>query len=166
MSSQHAGSQQHPTEGGRTVSRTDTELAYQGVGRRAVAIVIDSFLGIVTFFAAGFLVGSVTGETTATGFQLEGASAMIVFGLVALIGLAYYVLLEAYYGQTLGKRLVGIRVVSQDGSEITLSESVMRNLIRIIDAVGFYLLGAILVWTSEKNQRLGDRIGDTVVVSA
>ncbi len=157
--------QQPPPEAATPASGAESEPAYGGVGRRAVAIILDSFLGVVVFIAAGFLVGSVTGETTDAGFQLEGGSAVVAMGAVALIGLAYYVLLEAYYGQTLGKRLAGIRVVSEDRSEITLSEAVIRNVLRVVDAIGFYLVGLVFILSSDGRQRLGDRVGNTVVVS-
>ncbi len=42
----------------------------------------------------------------------------------------------------------------------------MRNVLRIIDGLPlFYLASAILIWTSEKKQRLGDRVADTIVVT-
>ncbi|MFL5661319.1 MAG: RDD family protein, partial [Ktedonobacteraceae bacterium] len=67
-------------------------------------------------------------------------------------------------GATLGKMVVGLRVVKLDGSPISWSESVIRNLLRIIDGIFFYLVGAIFVWTSPRKQRLGDRAASTVVI--
>jgi uncharacterized RDD family membrane protein YckC len=51
-----------------------------------------------------------------------------------------------------------------DGSPISWSESVIRNLLRIIDGLFGYLVGAILIWTSPLKQRLGDRVANTVVI--
>jgi uncharacterized RDD family membrane protein YckC len=62
---------------------------------------------------------------------------------------------------------VKIRVVKEaDGSPITYEQSAVRNILRIIDAIIFYLIGAILIWSSDKKQRLGDRLGHTIVVKA
>lgn len=75
--------------------------------------------------------------------------------------------MEALQGATIGKMVLGIRVVRLDGSPISWGQSISRNLLRLIDQIPYgipYLLGAILIWTSSTKQRLGDRLADTVVV--
>jgi uncharacterized RDD family membrane protein YckC len=67
-------------------------------------------------------------------------------------------------GGTLGKLALGMRVVMEDGSPVTLTASLIRNLLRIIDGLFAYLLGAIFIWTSPAKQRLGDRLAKTFVV--
>lgn len=42
----------------------------------------------------------------------------------------------------------------------------MRNVLRLLDGLFFYLIAAILVWTSRNRQRLGDRVAGTAVVRA
>jgi uncharacterized RDD family membrane protein YckC len=78
--------------------------------------------------------------------------------------LGYYVLCEAATGATLGKRMVGIRVVSEDGKGLTFGAAVVRNVLRLVDGFFFYLVGAIFALTSSRGQRLGDRAAHTVVV--
>lgn len=134
-----------------------TDLAYRGVGIRFVATVIDT----VVLFLIAYVIAIPAGATTDTGFSLQGGPAFLWF----LVGLAYFVVLEAQYGQTLGKRLVGIRVATEDGGPIDYRASLVRNLLRIVDGLFFYLVGAVLIFVSDREQRLGDRIGDTVVVS-
>ena len=130
---------------------------YVGVGLRFVAILID---GIVLFIL-GYLIAAVTGGSTAGGFELQGAPAFLFF----ILGFLYYVLLETYLGGTLGKLALGMRVIIEDGSPCTISASLIRNLLRIVDFLPFaYLLGAILIWNSPTKQRLGDRLAKTVVV--
>jgi uncharacterized RDD family membrane protein YckC len=68
------------------------------------------------------------------------------------------------WGATLGKMLLRLRVVKTDGTPISRSESIIRNLLRIIDGLFYYLVGAILIWNSPLRQRLGDRAAKTVVV--
>jgi uncharacterized RDD family membrane protein YckC len=75
------------------------------------------------------------------------------------------VLLEARYGQTGGTWLLGIRVVSGVRSEIALSDAGARNVPGIVDGFACYPAGAPFIWLSDERQRLGDRIGETVVVS-
>jgi len=85
-------------------------------------------------------------------------------GVTGLLTLAYFIVLEATQGATLGKMALGLRVVKTDGSPITWTDSLIRNLLRIIDGLFFYLVGAIFVWTSPLKQRLGDRAAHTVVI--
>jgi uncharacterized RDD family membrane protein YckC len=130
-----------------------------GVGLRAVATLIDMIvLGIV-----GWAIAGATGATTPTGFNLVGGPAFLWF----FTGLAYYVVLEANWGATLGKRAIGLRVVRlEGGGRIDWKASIIRNVLRVVDGLFFYLLGAIVVWASKKRQRLGDMAAGTIVVRA
>ena len=129
-----------------------------GVGRRAVAIIIDSILlGIL-----GYAVAAMTGSTTESGFNLQGAPALFFF----LLFLAYYVVMEKLKGATLGKLAMGLKVVKEGGEAIDWQASIVRNILRIIDGFFFYLVGAIVVWVSKKRQRLGDMAAHTIVVKA
>ncbi|MBW3666803.1 MAG: RDD family protein, partial [Actinobacteria bacterium] len=59
----------------------------------------------------------------------------------------------------------GQRVVMEDGSPVDWRASTIRNVLRVVDVLPlFYLVGAILVWNSDRRQRLGDRVAGTVVV--
>jgi uncharacterized RDD family membrane protein YckC len=82
-----------------------------------------------------------------------------------VVAFLYFIIMEGFMGATIGKFLLGIRVVKLDGSRIGLGAAIIRNLLRIIDALPTaYILGAILIWTSSRKQRLGDRVAHTVVV--
>ena len=127
-----------------------------GVGRRAVAIIIDVIvLGIV-----GWIIGMMTGQTSPEGFNLVGGPAFLFF----FIGLAYYVVMEKVSGGTLGKMALGLKVVKESGEPLDWAASLIRNVLRIVDGFFFYLVGAIIVWTSKKKQRLGDMVAHTLVV--
>ena len=129
------------------------------VGLRFVAVLID---GII-FFILGYLIALITGQTTTGGFMLTGAPAFIWY----ILNIAYYILMEGYMGATIGKLVIGLKVQMEDGSPCTISASVIRNLLRIVDALPFivpYLVGAIMVWSSPTRQRLGDRVAKTHVV--
>jgi hypothetical protein len=78
----------------------------------------------------------------------------------------YYGLFEAYWrGQTPGKRVMKIRVIKDSGRQITLFESLARNLIRVVDYMpGFYLVGLITMLCNKRNKRLGDLAAGTIVV--
>jgi uncharacterized RDD family membrane protein YckC len=136
-------------------------VQYVSVGRRFVAILIDSII----VFAVGSPFGDFQHVRSESGmntysFHFHGGGA---FGIL-LLSIAYYSVLEATLGATVGKLVMGIRVVQEDGSKCTWQGAIVRNLLRVIDAFPFYLIGAILVWTSPKRQRLGDRAANTVVI--
>jgi uncharacterized RDD family membrane protein YckC len=86
------------------------------------------------------------------------------FWALLALGLGYYIVCEALVGMTVGKRLVGIRVVAEDGEHAGLGPAVIRNLLRLVDGLFFYLVGAVFALTSPRGQRLGDRAAGTLVV--
>ena len=134
-------------------SAPGVEMPYQGVAIRFVALLIDAIiLGIIT-----------------SAISLVAVSyAAIVLGIV--IDLLYFTLLLGRYGQSVGMMVVKIKVVSEaDSSPITYGAAFVRTILLLIDAIPYvvpYLLGAILIWTSDKKQRLGDRVAHTVVLKA
>jgi uncharacterized RDD family membrane protein YckC len=129
-----------------------------GVGRRAVAVIIDGILLFIVFYAVAFA----TGSTSMEGYRMTGAPALISFA----IAFGYFIVMEATKGATLGKMAMGLKVVKQDGSAMDWQASIIRNLLRIIDGFFFYLIGAIVVWVSKSKQRLGDMAAHTLVVSS
>lgn len=81
-----------------------------------------------------------------------------------MLTFAYFTYMEATFGQTFGKKLLGIVVVTEDGGPCDATDSVVRNLLRFADALPvFYLLGAIVVIVTDEDQRLGDLLAETVV---
>jgi uncharacterized RDD family membrane protein YckC len=130
---------------------------YVGVGRRSVALLIDAF--ILSLIIAVFALPS--------NYQVKGGVAdPTLTGVVAVLGLIYFVGMEGSQGATLGKMILRIRVTMEDGAKATWGAVVVRNLLRVVDGLFAYLVGAVFVWTSDKRQRLGDRAGKTVVVRA
>jgi uncharacterized RDD family membrane protein YckC len=131
-------------------------MDYIGVGRRFAASIIDGIVLMVIMY----VIAAATGGTTSDGFSVQGGPAFLGFGIWFL----YYVGLEATTGATLGKLALGIRVTKADGSGMDWVASITRNVLRIVDGLFVYLVGAILIWNSPKRQRLGDRVAGTVVV--
>jgi uncharacterized RDD family membrane protein YckC len=79
----------------------------------------------------------------------------------------YYILLEGLYGTTIGKKLIGIKVVDDRGRVPGIVPALIRNVLRIVDILPqFYIIGIVLIFTNDDNQRLGDMVGGTYVVRA
>jgi uncharacterized RDD family membrane protein YckC len=140
-------------------------LENAGVPLRFVAVLLDA---VIVFFPLGILIALLTGGGYAeSGNGYANAGVDIggnVFWALMALGVAYYTLCEAATGATLGKRMVGIRVVDEDGARVTFGAAVVRNLLRLVDCLFFYLVGALFALNSPRGQRLGDRAAHTVVV--
>ena len=82
------------------------------------------------------------------------------------VNIGYSMVLEwLWRGQTLGKFVVGSRVMDVQGLRLHFSQVVIRNLIRLFDALPlFYLVGGVAMMVSRRAQRLGDLAANTVVI--
>lgn len=77
----------------------------------------------------------------------------------------YFVLLEGTVGATLGKWVLGLRVINEEGSKPGLVKSMFRNVLRVIDGLpAFNIIGIVLILRSPECARYGDRIARTRVV--
>ena len=132
-------------------------MQYQGIWIRFISFLIDTIvLGVLIGVIGSILGFSVVSRTAGWGFGL----------LSFIIFLSYFTYLEGSKGQTIGKMVTKIKVVGEDGEMINMNQAFTRNILRVIDGLLAYLIGAILIWRSEKKQRLGDRIAKTVVIKA
>jgi uncharacterized RDD family membrane protein YckC len=90
-----------------------------------------------------------------------------IFSATALFfggGFLYHSFLEGLFGQTLGKKICGIRVLKADFSPCGLPAGLLRNILRIADAFFYYLVAVIALAANTKWQRIGDLVAETVVV--
>jgi uncharacterized RDD family membrane protein YckC len=143
-----------------TPERVLVEHEIAGVGSRAVAQILD-WLVLMVGYVGIFLLGAGLGRASLPSWLL--VTVLIV--LATAFPFAYFIVLEARYGATLGKRAMRIRVLTVHGSPIGLRESVTRNLLRVIDILpGGYALGAIVAIISSRSQRLGDMAAGTIAV--
>ena len=134
------------------------------LGDRFIAAILDTILMGAAFAVIGMSVASKLGGVTERGFSVEGKPAIITLGLTIIFGFLYYWVLEGLLGVTLGKAIIGIKVIKKDGTKCDLRSSLIRNLMRIIDILGVYLVGFFIALFSKFRQRLGDHIANTVVV--
>jgi hypothetical protein len=87
--------------------------------------------------------------------------------VIAAWALYYYFACESGGGQTLGKRLMKIRVVGLDGKPAGMGDIAVRTVLRLIDGLFLYLVGLIVMLvTGERRGRLGDLAAGTMIVSA
>ena len=149
----------------------EPQVQYQGVAIRFVALLIDGIiLGIIGYILIFLFASSAITVDTSTGAVSFGPAYYAAVALVIVIELLYFTLLLGRYGQSVGMKAVKIKVVSEgDSGPITHGAAFIRTILLYIDQIPYvipFLLGAILIWTSDKKQRLGDRVAHTVVVKA
>ena len=141
---------------------TNGEGNFADVGSRIAATIIDTI--ILVIISAILMIPVYGAAILGRGFGLIFSYATL---LPMLVFLAYYVFFEAYKnGQTPGKMAVKIKVVKVSGEPIDIGEALIRNILRIIDGLIFYLIGFIILSMSDKKQRLGDMAAGTIVVKA
>ncbi len=139
----------------------------QGVLVRGIAWFIDSIvLGMVTFaaFIPVTLAAFARGSSPFAFFA--SASIWIQLFVVLALQFVYFTALEGRFGQTLGKFVSEVKVVREDGSPIGYRAAALRTILRLIDFLPvLYGVGALLIWSSDKRQRLGDVVAHTIVIS-
>jgi uncharacterized RDD family membrane protein YckC len=143
------------------VSGPPVALEVHVTGRRILATIVDAIVFSVIFWVLALLFGSTSAEGGSVAFSLGGLGSLIYLVVI----FAYYTLLEGYLGQTLGKMLLGIKVVREDNGGVPgLGAAAIRTVLRIIDGILFYLVAFISVLATQKNRRLGDMAANTLVV--
>jgi uncharacterized RDD family membrane protein YckC len=90
----------------------------------------------------------------------------ILLGATSLFAIVfiYHFLFEAAFGTTLGKAVMGLHVQSV-GDSSRFAGAATRNALRIVDALGLYLIGGLAASFTPWRQRVGDLLGGTVVLS-
>jgi uncharacterized RDD family membrane protein YckC len=150
-----------------TPEQMSLEFAVAGIGSRFLALAVDTLIQ----FGIGLVllvIVSVLGFTGALlGFRQHRLWLLALFGVVVFfLMFGYFACFEIIWnGQTPGKRMIGIRVVKDSGRPLTASETIGRNLLRIVDQLpAFYAIGVLVALMNAQNKRLGDFIAGSIVV--
>ena len=131
------------------------------VVRRGIALLLDFLFLSIFFFPATYLYSGkwVMGPEE----HLWGITDPICLVFLFII-FTYFILMEAYVGWTVGKRILGMRVVDMADNKIGILKSLTRNLLRVVDSLPtLNILGIILIVHSPRGQRFGDHIAKTYV---
>lgn len=134
-------------------------------GRRVVQYLIDSFLvGLIPA-----LVSIPFDRSGSTFVHVLGG--IITFAIFVLIGLMYWVIFTyRQNGQTLGMKLLGLRVISKGGGPANMAQLFIRWICLIVDAIPYTwpftgLVGFITILCSRDRQRIGDHLARTLVIA-
>jgi uncharacterized RDD family membrane protein YckC len=137
-------------------------------GSRLGASILDSFVFMFMVYLPFFLGAFITGANG----DPDDATAMVGGSMIALVGLVIFCWITcrslSRTGQSIGKKMVGIKVVRSDGSQASLGRivwlrNVLNGIIAVIPAYG--IIDSLFIF-SESRQCLHDKIADTIVIKA
>jgi uncharacterized RDD family membrane protein YckC len=146
-----------------------------GIGSRFLALLADTLIQIVAYgvlvlllvlLFSGLMKSLDAAKAPAPSANAEEWVIAAIIIVHFLLYWGYFTLFEAFWnGQTPGKRFCKLRVIRDSGRQITLFESMTRNLVRIVDWMpGIYAVGIIAMLCNRRNKRLGDLAAGTLVV--
>ena len=132
-----------------------------------IADPVVRFLALAIDVACAYVVSALVSAVLGTigVFSMDLAGAFWLLGQF-LVSLAYPIVFEWYWrGQTVGKRLLRLRVMDDRGLRLRFSQIVIRNLLRCVDVLpAFYLVGGLACVLNSRGKRLGDVAANTIVV--
>jgi uncharacterized RDD family membrane protein YckC len=143
----------------RTPENVSFDFELAGIASRALAWAVDvGVMALLTAFAT--LIANLFGVVFA------GLAKALYLVLAFSIHWGYGAALEwRLSGQTLGKRLLGLRVLSFSGTGIGFAQAAIRNLVRVVDLLpACYLVGGVSAMLDKRGRRLGDLAAGTIVV--
>lgn len=143
----------------KTPEGIEFSLRLAGPVTRFLAWAVD----LATIVAIISILNVVLGILGIIGRDLAMAAGIVAFFAVSI---GYGILTEWYWqGQTLGKKLLRLRVMDAQGLRLQFSQIVIRNLLRFIDGLpALYLVGGLVCLLNTRAQRLGDFAANTIVV--
>ena len=153
-----------------TAARTRLSLVHAGIGSRATAYLADWLILLLVWLFVLFIM--VFSEMIEAVFSnIEGGTfnvTVIIFSILFFYfgNWLYFVVFETlWHGQTPGKRMVGLRITTDNGLPVGFSHAVIRTTMRIIDFLPvFYAIGLTSALLQKRGKRLGDLVAGTVLV--
>ena len=150
-----------------TPSNIEVEYRLAGAGSRFGAFVIDFSLQVVAIIVFAWITISVSGGF----FPYRGLTGGISGTVLAILLIGFFVIYFGYFiffeymmnGQTIGKRILGLRVIQENGEPANFFQILIRGFLR--SSVDMLYVGVFIILFSKKHKRLGDMAAGTIVIS-
>lgn len=142
-----------------TPEYVEFDFVLAGLYSRFVAWLLD---GVLVLVASSIILTAISMVM----FAFPGFASALGFVVYFLVDWGYAITLETWWsGQTVGKKVMGLRVIQESGVRIGFYQAALRNLARPFDRFPvLYLVGGTVALFSKSHQRLGDLIAGTIVV--
>jgi uncharacterized RDD family membrane protein YckC len=142
-----------------TSQNIDIDYEIAGLGPRILARIIDSAMFFIIIGAVALTISLTIGNFDGIGVAVM----LVIFGLLYVF---YDLLCEIFMnGQSVGKKVMKIKVISLDGGRPSVGQYMLRWLFRIVDfSFTGGLCALISAAVSEKNQRVGDMVAGTALI--
>ncbi|BCY28794.1 RDD family protein [Flavobacterium okayamense] len=128
------------------------------LGKRIGACIVDYFILFIAFFILSFIYLLFSGVFK---FQIKNIE------IILLLVLWFFLLVfpEYKFGKTIGKKIIGLKVISEDKSKISFSQSLIRRAFDVIDIFVLGIISLIILSNKSNNQRFGDKVAKTHVLN-
>lgn len=148
-----------------TTQNVNINFTAASVGDRILGQLLDSLVKIAYGIMVYIIVQIFSLENL-----FDGLDQWSIIAIISVIGLPvmFYSLIQEslWEGQTIGKKLMKVKVIKLDGYQAGFGDYLIRWLFRLIDiSVGNGVIGLITIISSSKNQRLGDMAAGTAIIS-
>lgn len=148
-----------------TTQNVNINFTAASVGDRILGQLLDSLVKIAYGIMVYLIVQIFSLENL-----FDGLDQWSIIAIISVIGLPvmFYSLIQEslWEGQTIGKKLMKVKVIKLDGYQAGFGDYLIRWLFRLIDiSVGNGVIGLITIVSSSKNQRLGDMAAGTAIIS-
>ena len=143
-----------------TLAPATQPVAIAQLGQRGIAWFVDLIvITLIAMIPASYFLPA-EGEPSFEEITENGGVLAVMLGVYIL----YPWLMEARWGATVGKLVVGLRVVNLDGTPVGIVGALVRSLLRLLDGMFVGVVGALAIQLSPSRQRIGDRLARTLVV--
>ena len=146
-----------------TPENIEVEYNLADIGSRAAASLIDMIIQAIVIILLVVAIWLIAYFSKNFWMKYYGWIIGISLVLLAIINFGYFIAMElSMNGQTIGKKVLKLRAIRNNGQPITLKHSAIRNLFRVfIDMFG---VGMVFIFFTKEHKRLGDFIASTIVV--
>jgi uncharacterized RDD family membrane protein YckC len=149
-----------------TPEHVQLQFPTAGIGSRGAAHIIDAIIISVFNLLVFWLLYDPLMNTANTLTPGDGYAAALLIAASFVINWGYFLLMEAYSGgQTIGKKLLRLKVIQDNGTPLTFLSAVIRNLLRVFDFLPvFYFVGMLVSFFHGYDKRIGDMVAGTIVI--
>ncbi len=145
--------------------KTKNKLA--SIPRRLLAYIIDLIILSIIFGIISFIISSVANIMVFnSNIELSSVAVITLMSFCFVVAQTiYWTVVEGKFGASIGKKILKIKVIKENGKEISYIDAFFRNITKFADnLLPFLLIDALTIFTTKNKQRFFDKVAGTIVV--